>query len=288
MSGNSALYEQLEERLARFHVAECCLIYTSGYLANQGLLSAIGTKSATFLYDLEIHASMIDGMLLSEAKRVPFRHNDLSSLEERLSKSAPPHFVLVESLYSISGDLAPLQEISYLSEKYGAGLIVDEAHATGVFGKGLAVHLPTFARMHTFGQALGASGACILGSRLLKETLINFSRPFIYTTALPPSALWQISANYDALEAEGERHRQKLQWLIDHFCKKTGRASSLSPIQPILTAGSMGLSEKLWEEGIDVRAIRPPTVGKKKECLRVVLHSYNETCEIDRLLEYLS
>lgn len=287
LMGNSAFYEELEERIARFHQTESCLIYPSGYMANQGLLSAIGIESATFIYDLEVHASMIDGMRLSEAKCVPFRHNDLASLEKKLKKASPPIFVLVESLYSISGDLAQLSESAELCEKYGAHLIVDEAHATGVCGKGLASSLRVFARMHTFSQALGASGACILGSRALREFLINFSRPFIYTTALSPAALRRIALSYDRLEAEGEGHCLALRNLIAYFCEKMGRKRALSPIQPIFTERSVELSEKLWKNGIDVRPIRPPTIGKKKECLRVVLHSFNEPREIDRLLEIL-
>ncbi len=285
LTGNSIFCEELEERIAKFHRAESCLIYTSGYLANQGLLSAIGTSRATFLYDLEVHASMVDGMRLSDAKCVPFRHNDLSSLEARLKKASPPVFILVESLYSISGDLAPLAEIGELAHKWDARLIVDEAHAGGV---GYAAGLNVFARMHTFGQALGTQGACVLGSRLLRDYLINFSRPFIYTTALSPAALCQIARSYDRLEAEGEGHRQKLHALIAAFCEKTGRGPTGGPIQPIYTKHSTELSERLWERGIDVRAIRPPTVAKKKECLRVVLHSFNQPDELDQLLEALS
>lgn len=287
LSGNSVYYEELEKRLARFHRAESCLIYTSGYLANQGLLAAIGVESATFIYDLEIHASMIDGMRLSEAKCVPFRHNDLASLEKRLQRASLPVFILIESLYSISGDLAPLAEIARLSKQYGAELIVDEAHATGLFGAGLAVEIKTFARVCTFSQALGVQGACILGSSLLREYLINFSRPFIYTTAFAQTTLRQISRSYDKLEEDGEKPRQALFALIAYFCEKTGRGSSLSPIQPIFTAHSLSLSQKLWERGIDVRSIRSPTVGRGKECLRVVLHSFNQPSEIDQLLECL-
>lgn len=287
LTGNSRDYEKLEERIAQFHRAESCLIYNNGYMANLGLLSSLG--EGTFLYDLEIHASMIDGMRLGEVKSLAFRHNDLVSLEWRLKKAAPPVFVLIESLYSMSGDFAPLKEIVQLCEEYGAHLIVDEAHATGLFGsagEGL-VESKVFARVHTFSQALGAHGACVLGSRLLKEMLINFSRPLIYTTALPPSALQQISWSYEKLAREGVMHRAKLQTLIAYFCKKTGRPVSLSPIQPFVTGNAKELSERLWRRGIDVRAIISPTVGRGKECLRIVLHSFNEESEIDQLLEVL-
>lgn len=298
LTGNTSLHEQLEEKIARFHRAESCLIYNSGYTANLGLLSALGTTGITFLYDLEVHASTIDGMRLSEAKRFPFRHNDLESLKGRLKKAISPVFVLVESVYSMSGDLAPFRDLVSLCADYGASLIVDEAHGTGVYGahgEGLVAQLgleaSVFARVHTFSKALGAHGACVLGSQQLKEYLVNFSRPFIYTTALPPLALAQIEANYDRLEREARTHQQRLSALRDYFACKACTKVTQSPIQPISVSGvdkARALSKKLRANGLDVRAIVPPTVARGKECLRVVLHSFNQESEIDQLLEALS
>ncbi len=134
LTGNPPFYEELEDQIAEFHRGKSCLIYNSGYTANLGLLSALGIMETTFLYDLEIHASMIDGMRLSKAEKFPFRHNDLESLENRLQKASPPVFVLIESIYSMSGDLAPIEEIVDLCVRYQADLIVDEAHATGICG----------------------------------------------------------------------------------------------------------------------------------------------------------
>ncbi|MBS0625507.1 MAG: aminotransferase class I/II-fold pyridoxal phosphate-dependent enzyme [Verrucomicrobia bacterium] len=281
LTGNSPFYEELEQKIAAYHGAESCLIFNSGYTANLGLISALG--KATFLYDLEIHASMIDGMRLSEGKMVPFRHNNLESLEQRLKKTSPPTFVLVESIYSISGDLAPLEEISRLSDLYGAELIVDEAHATDTS------HVKAFARVRTFSKALGAHGACVLGSRELKQYLINFSRPLIYTTALPPSVLMHISESYDKWQSEGDLHREKLKRLIAYFCRKTGAKMTQSPIRPIYVGKfARELSQTLREKGLDVRAILPPTIAKGRECLRLVLHSFNQEDEIDLLLETIS
>lgn len=291
LTGHSALYEELEERLAAFHSAESCLIYNSAYIANLGLLAALGMLSAAFLYDLEIHASMIDGMRLCNAKCVPFRHNDLASLEGRLQKAEPPCFVLVESHYSMSGDLAPLQEMAELCKRYKAGLIVDEAHATGLFGpKGegrvleLTLQATVFARVHSFSHALGAHGGAVFGSHILKEYLINFSRPLIYTTALPPAALQTIANSYDRLALEAKSHQEKLRSLIGAFCGKEGA----SPIQPFYTSQAREISRQLLLQGIDVRPVLPPTVAKGKECLRIVLHSFNTQSEIDRLLEVLA
>ena len=298
LTGNSLFYEELEEKIGRFHRAENCLIYNSGYSANLGLLSSLGTPEVTFLYDLEIHASMIDGMQMSHAKRVPFRHNDLDSLEERLKRASPPVFVLIESVYSISGEIAPLLEIAYLCKHYGASLIVDEAHATGIYGdlgEGLVCHLGLedlcFARVHTFSKALGAHGGCILGSSLLKKYLLNFSRPLIYTTALPHSMLAQIESNYERLKKEARSHQLILRKLMDSFCQKTSIEGTQSPIQPIpvtSVSGVRALSKKLQTRGFDVRPILPPTVARGKECLRIVFHSFNYEEEIDHLLEALS
>ncbi len=297
LTGNHPFYEQLEDRIARFHRAESCLIYNSGYTANLGLLSALGTEAATFLYDLAIHASMVDGMRLSDAKSLPFRHNDLESLERRLKNVRLPVFVLVESIYSISGEFAPLQEIAALCERFGANLIVDEAHGTGICGsngEGLVVELglenSVFARVHTFSKALGAHGACVLGSKTLKEYLLNFSRPLIYTTALPMPALTLIESSYEKLLKEAKEHQQRLKSLTAYFCKRARLKETHSPIQPLYISGIeklRSLSKKLKEKGLDIRAIVPPTAPRGKECLRVVLHSFNQEEEIDRLVEVL-
>jgi 8-amino-7-oxononanoate synthase len=297
LTGNDPLYEKLERRIAEFHRAESCLIYNSGYTANLGLLSALGTGAVTFLYDLEIHASMIDGMRLSDAKHLPFRHNDLDSLERRLKNVSLPAFVLTESLYSMSGDVAPLAEIAALCAKYGAHLIVDEAHATGICGlngEGLVAELglesQIFARVHTFSKALGAHGACVLGSTTLKEYLLNFSRPLIYTTALPRTALASIESKYEKLKREAQIQQQRLKSLITYFCKKTGAQNIQSPIKPLYISGVEKLrflSQRLKAKGLDVRAIATPTVPRGRECLRVVLHSFNREEEIDRLVEAL-
>ena len=297
LTGNHFFYEDLENKIAKFHQAESCLIYNSGYTANLGLLSALGTEAVTFLYDVEIHASMIDGMRLSRAKTFPFRHNDLESLERRLKNVHLPAFVLVESIYSISGEFAPLQEIATLCVKYGAELIVDEAHGMGICGtngEGLTAELGleshVFARVHTFSKVLGSHGACVLGSKTLKEYLLNFSRPLIYTTALPMPALAAIESSYEKLLKEAKIHQERLKKLTSYLCKKARLKETHSPIQPIYISHIetlRSLSKKLKEKGIDIRMILPPTAPKGKQCLRVVLHSFNRQEEIDQLVEAL-
>jgi 8-amino-7-oxononanoate synthase len=297
LTGNHPFYGELEEKIAYFHRAESCLLFNTGYTANLGLIAALGMEDVTFLYDLEIHASMIDGMRLSKAKSIPFRHNDLSSLERKLKEASLPIFVLAESIYSISGDFAPLKDIVSLCSQYGAALIVDEAHATGVCGPNgrgyvaeLGLESQVFARIHTFSKALGSHGACVLGSQTLKKYLINFSRPFIYTTALPLPALFLIEAGYEKLESEAQSYQQRLKTLVIYFQEKSGIHESQSPIQPIYISGTervRHLSKKLMEQGLDVRAMVAPTTKRGRECLRVVLHSFNREEEIDKLVEVL-
>lgn len=297
LTGHSSLYEELERWIAEFHRAESCLIFPSGYTANIGLLSALGTARTTFLYDLEIHASMIDGMRLGKGKNIPFRHNNLSSLERRLQHARPPVFVLIESVYSLSGDLAPIEAIAQLCAQYSADLLVDEAHATGIFGtrgEGLVCHLglesKVFARIHTFSKALGAHGGCVVGSQSLKEYLLNYSRPLLYTTALPPSTLDHVAHNYKKCASQAQEQQASLQRLIQYFCHKTGRTNDQSPIHPLRIGNieeTRAAAHQLREKGIDLRAILPPTVRQKQPCLRLVLHSFNRPSEIDLLLEEL-
>lgn len=297
LTGNHPFYVELEGRIAAFHRAESALIYNSGYMANLGLLAALGTAGSTFLYDQEIHASMIDGMRLSKAKASPFQHNDLGSLEISLKRAPPPLFVLVESLYSVSGTLAPLKEIARLCSRFGASLIVDEAHATGVFGvngEGLVVECgleaAVFARICTFSKALGIHGAVILGSNVLKEYLLNFSRPLIYTSALPYPTLYAIARAYDKLQSEAHVHQKRLKELNLYFNAKLGRRGDRILIQPLYIRGAenvVRLSAQLQGKGFDVRALIPPSTLRRQECLRFVLHSFNSEVEIDNLMEEL-
>ncbi|HSZ87093.1 MAG TPA: aminotransferase class I/II-fold pyridoxal phosphate-dependent enzyme, partial [Puia sp.] len=203
LSGNYPLIEETEKMIATFHDAESGLIFNSGYDANVGLVSCIAQRGDTILYDHLSHASIRDGMRLSFAQSFSFVHNDTEDLEKKLKAAQGNIFVVTESVFSMDGDIAPLKIISELCEKYNANLIVDEAHATGVVGEkgeGLVQQLnlqeKCFARMHTFGKALGCHGAVILGSETLKNYLINFSRAFIYTTSLPEISVEAIKNSY--------------------------------------------------------------------------------------------
>lgn len=211
ISGNSALIESLESFISGYHNAEAGLIFNSGYDANIGLFASILQKDDTIFFDELVHASIHDGMRLGKANTIPFRHNDIDDLKSKFENATGTSYVVVESIYSMDGDVAPLKEISDICVFNNANLIVDEAHATGVIGaagKGLvndlALENKVFARVYTFGKALGCHGAIILGSELLRNYLVNFARSFIYTTALPFHTLVSIKSAYDLLSESEE------------------------------------------------------------------------------------
>jgi 8-amino-7-oxononanoate synthase len=300
LSGNSLLAEELEESIAGFHGAESALIFNSGYDANLGLFSCMARRTDTILYDELSHASIIDGVRLSTAHSFKFRHNDLYHLEELLKKSGGTKYVGVEAVYSMGGDFAPLPEMAVLCEKYDARLIVDEAHATGVFGKKgegrvaeLALENSVFARMHTFGKALGVHGAVVLGNAELKTFLVNFSRPFIYSTALPGHSLLSIHCAYQFLAGQ-QRNMIELRQLISFFregaglLKKLHFEESQSAIQCMVMPGNEFVrkaAENLQGRGYDVRAILSPTVAEGSERLRICLHAFNTREEVEGLLQ---
>lgn len=298
LAGNTTYAENLETYIAEFHNAQAGLIYNSGYDANVGLFSAIGQKGNTIIYDELIHASVHDGMKMSTATTYAFRHNDLKHLEERLKISEGIIYVAVESIYSMDGDYALLKQICALCKKYNANLIVDEAHATGVTnnkGKGrvqeLKLEKEIFARVHTFGKGLGCHGAVVLGSSLLRDYLINFSRAFIYTTALPLKSLVAIHEAYQLLE-KSESEIKNLHKIINRF--KAGISKQVkpfliesdSPIQCIVVGGNNSvkkIAKYLQNKGFDVRPILNPTVPKGKERLRICIHSFNSEKEVKTL-----
>lgn len=291
LAGNYELVEQAERVLAEFHETPAGLIYNSGYDANLGLFSAVPQKGDTIIYDQLIHASIRDGVRLSAAQSFSFIHNSVEDLQKKILAADGRVFVAVESVYSMDGDMAPLAEITALCDKLGALLIVDEAHATGVIGpkgEGLmqALGLSCFARVHTFGKAVGCHGAIVLGSVALRDFLINFSRSFIYTTALPPHAVAVILAAYDIFP-DMHLERAHLSSLITQFRKGVPGAVSETPIQVVMAPGNeqaRQLAHNLQQEGLDVRAILHPTVPRGEERLRVVLHSFNTATDVDRLI----
>lgn len=301
LSGNTRFAEELEAYIAAYHHAEAALIFNSGYDANVGLFSCIAKKDDTILYDELIHASVHDGIRLNYAQAYRFRHNDVQHLEERLKAGKGNLFVAVESVYSMDGDHAPLEAIAALCEKYNANLIVDEAHATGVFGADgggrvneLGLEDKVFARVHTYGKALGVHGAAIVGSALLKEYLVNYSRAFIYTTALPFHSLASIRCAYEQMQQKGSEEKKKLFTLVQLFKEKAGGKLQLvesdSPIQCMIVPGNAEVkkaAKALQDAGFDIRPILSPTVPRGAERLRICLHAFNTVQEITGLVDVL-
>jgi 8-amino-7-oxononanoate synthase len=301
LAGNYALIEEVEKQLADFHDAPAALIYNSGYDANLGVLSCIPQRGDIVLYDQLSHASIRDGMRLSFAQTHAFKHNDCQDLEDRLAQrnDVGTCFVVTESVFSMDGDMAPLKEMAALCRRYNAQLIVDEAHATGVVGgRGeglvqlLGLEADCFARIHTFGKAVGCHGAVVLGTGTLRDYLINFSRSFIYTTALPPVSVRAIATAY-ALLPKLQAERERLRGLIDQWRAADiayTRLNSETPIQIVIVPGNQPartLAGRLQAEGLDVRPILYPTVPRDGERLRIVLHSFNTTGEVHRLVGLL-
>jgi len=297
LSGNLAYTENLEQEIADYHKSETGLIFNSGYDANLGLFSSLPQKGDTIILDELIHASIIDGSRLSFANRYSFRHNDLQSLEDKLKVAKGNCYVAIESVYSMDGDTPPISEIQALTDKYNARLIVDEAHAVGLYGKGLINQLglenQVFARIVTFGKALGCHGAIILGSGQLREYLINFSRSFIYTTAASFHQMAGIRMAYKLLPS-AQTEIDKLWENIDLFKKGIPAAKLIKSDSAIqcLIAGSnekaRHIAMQLQDAGVDVRPILSPTVPKGTERLRICLHSYNTPDEITLLTDTLN
>ena len=308
LTGNYTIIEETEKFVAAFHDAESGLIFNSGYDANIGLISCVPQKDDIIIYDKLSHASIRDGIRLSFAESSSFLHNDLYDLENKLASVPTANgrniFVVTESVFSMDGDMAPLKEIVTLCEKYKANLIVDEAHATGVIGnkgEGLAQLLrlqkKCFARVHTFGKSCGVHGAIVLGSHDLRNYLINFARPFIYSTALPETSVTAINASYKIFP-KLDSERQHLKELIQHFQNTIFNIQSSTlnikysgtPIQAVIIPGNEQvkmIAEKLQRNNLDVRAILYPSVPKGSERLRIVLHAFNSIEEINTLLTAL-
>ncbi|CAL2102625.1 8-amino-7-oxononanoate synthase [Tenacibaculum sp. 190130A14a] len=308
LSGNHNLYPLVEKQLNQAHISEASLIFNSGYDANLGFFSSIPQRGDIILYDEFIHASIRDGIQLSNAKAYKFKHNDIVDLEKliiRYSKttSTVEHtiYVVTESVFSMDGDTPDLKTMTTICNKHSAYFIVDEAHALGVFEHGLVqkLHLEksVFARIITFGKGLGCHGAAILGSQSLINYLINFARSFIYTTGLSPHALATIKIGYDYLSSlEGKILQKKLKENIKFFKSESQRLNltfieSDAAIQCCIIAGNekvKKIATQLQNENYNVKPILSPTVPTNQERLRFCLHSYNSREEITNVLEQLA
>jgi 7-keto-8-aminopelargonate synthetase and related enzymes len=306
LTGNHKMYDQLEDFLTEHYGSESALVYNSGYDANIGFFSSVPQRGDMVLYDELVHASIRDGIQMSHAKSFKFSHNDIDHLKERIlslraqSSSEMEIYVVTESVFSMDGDSPDLGLLVMLCREQNCFLVVDEAHATGIFGHGrdlvsqLRIQKEVFARLITFGKAIGCHGAAVLSSLCLKEYLINFSRSFIYTTALSPHTLATVLAAHQYLKEQGEPVIQTLQENINFFKSVAKRLQiserfiqSNSAIHCALVPGNSkvkNMAQQLQSHGFDVKPILSPTVKEGAERLRFCLHAFNSKEEISRVL----
>jgi 8-amino-7-oxononanoate synthase len=299
--GTMDLHEKLEARISSFLGSEAALLFNSGYQANGTVIPALVGRGDAVFSDALNHASLIDGCRLSRARISVYPHLGLSVLEEQLRTSSERRkLVVTESLFSMEGDLAPLRELAGLCERFGAWLYVDEAHATGVLGgegrggieaAGIRGRVPVV--MGTLGKALGSFGAYLAGSSVLKNYLVNGCRGFIFSTALPPSVVAASLEAFSVLEEEPERRRR----LWDNVRFLQGRLEGIgvspatSPIFSIRIGGNertMEVSRRLFEQGVFVQGIRPPTVPEGTSRLRVTVTASHGPGELSRFADLLA
>ncbi|TXH69029.1 MAG: 8-amino-7-oxononanoate synthase [Thiothrix sp.] len=302
VNGHSRLHQQLEEALAEFTKRERVLLFSTGYMANLGLSTALAERHDTIYQDRLNHASLLDAALLSSAKLVRYPHNHTEQLSKRLAtQTNGQKLIVTDGVFSMDGDTAPLQDLAALAHTHDAWLIVDDAHGFGVLGAtgaGLveAEHLgqDDAILMGTLGKALGTAGAFVAGSTELIEFLIQTARPYIYTTAQPPAIAAATLASLQIVQTETWR-REHLHQLIAYFRHGATQLGlnlmpSHTPIQPILVGENtkaLAISQQLEQQGILVTAIRPPTVPIHTARLRITLSAAHTQEQIDRLLEAL-
>lgn len=300
--GHSTPHHQLEEALAELTGRPRALLMSSGYMANLGAVTALVGKGDTVLEDRLNHASLLDAGLLSGARFSRYLHNDVTSLQSRLSKAEGDTLVVTDGVFSMDGDLAELPAICAAARQHGAWVMVDDAHGFGCLGKhggGIVEHfglgvdeVPVL--IGTLGKAFGTAGAFVAGSEELVESLIQFARPYIYTTSQPPAVASATLCSLQLLRDEAWR-REHLARLISRFREGVAAIglelmASPTPIQPIVVGSSaraLALSAALRERGIMVTAIRPPTVPRGTARLRVTLSATHSEADVDRLLEAL-
>ncbi len=300
LRGNTAEHVQLESRLAEFKGTEAALLFPSGYQANLAVISALVTPRDRVITDRLNHASIIDALKLARPRKVIVPHLDVTAIEGALME---PHangrtFLITESLFSMDGDIAPLDRYADLAETYDASLIVDDAHATGLYGKrgsGLAEHFAierrALAIMSTFGKALGLHGAFVAGSRVFIDFLVNKARPFVFSTAPAPILVAAWEGSLDALAAGGDTKRRTVMSRADQLRARLREAGldvggSVGPIVPVILGESetaLAVAADVQKAGFDVRAIRPPTVDPGTARLRISIHADHSESEIETL-----
>ena len=305
LRGNHSEHEALEAEAAQFFGAQCALYFGGGFAANTALFSTLPQRGDLIVHDALIHASVHDGMRMSRADRREARHNDAQAFADvisgwRAQGGTGRPWIAVESLYSMDGDRAPLADLLAIADRHDGMLVVDEAHATGVHGpdgRGLGAALegrPNVVSLHTCGKALGVMGGLVLGPRVMRDFLINRSRPFIYATAPSPLVAALVRAALRIVRDEPQR-RERLHELVVFAGKKMeqlcGVAPSGSQIQPVIVGSdvrAVNLAAAMQAAGYDIRAIRPPTVPEGTARLRIALTLNVDAATVSAMIETLA
>lgn len=301
--GHHDAHHQLELRLAEFTRRSAALFFSTGYMANMGVISALAGRGDTIFSDRLNHASIIDGCVLSRARVRRYRHGDMSALADMLAATGGHKLVVTDGVFSMDGDIAPLRELAALCRAHDALLVVDDAHGLGVLGpqgRGCLMELGLSEEdvpllIGTLGKAVGTSGAFVAGPQLLMDYLVQKARTYIYTTAMPPAIALATCASFDLIEREDSR-RSHLQMLISEFRQEASALGyelmpSRTPIQPILVGdnwAALALSQALEERGLMVTAIRPPTVPEGQARLRVTFSAAHSSEDLAMLLSALA
>ena len=303
ISGHTIAHQALEEELADFVGSPRALLFSTGYMANLGVVTALSDRHSIVFEDKLNHASLIDAARLTQAKVKRYPHVDMERLTTMLADSAVPGVIASDAVFSMDGDLAPLQQLLPLARAHKAWLLVDDAHGIGVLGPGgrgslahldIATQAPVIL-MGTLGKAFGVFGAFVAGDEPLIETLIQHARTYIYTTALPPAVAEATRASLQIVRSEQWR-RERLQSLVDRFVEQATQmglslTGARTPIQPVILGSpeaAVAASRTLRAQGILVPAIRPPTVAPGTSRLRITFSAAHEPAHVDRLLQALA
>ncbi len=300
--GHSTAHHALEEELAEFTGRPRALLFSTGYMANIGVISALLGRGDTVFQDRLNHASLIDGGILSRARLRRYAHADATQLADQLKTAQGEKLIVTDGVFSMDGDIAPLTQLAKVAKAADSWLMVDDAHGLGVLGKeggGCLAHLGLNQNdvpilMGTLGKAFGTFGAFVAGSEVLIETLIQQARSYIYTTALPPAVAEATRVSLKLARSDAWR-RERLQALIERFRSGAKQLAlplmeSTTPIQPLLAGSAeqaLAWSQKLEKQGILVSAIRPPTVPEGSARLRITFSALHQDEHIDRLLDAL-
>lgn len=300
LCGGTTLHAILEENIARFKTTEAALVFNSGYAANSGIIPCLGDRDAVLLSDELNHASIIDGCRLSKAETVVYRHRDLTHLEECLKKiDHRTKIVITDSVFSMDGDIAPLDDIVPLCERYGAYLYIDDAHAAGVLGEGRGAlshfHIeprPWIIQVGTFSKAFGSFGAFLTGSTDAITLMANTARSFIFSTSLPPSVIAASLAALELIERDREivrqlwsKREQVMNGLLATGYDVRGSETPIIPIRTGSVENALRMANYLFEQGIFAPAIRPPSVIEPR--IRITITAAHTDEDIERLIDAL-